>query len=92
LKKSYNINILGQELAVLNDADDEHVLDVIRIVTEKIEEVKKSANNLKTLDVAILAALNVAEELLKVREVNKELCLQLQSRSEKLIQLIDNAS
>jgi cell division protein ZapA len=92
LKKSYNINILGQELSVLSDADEEHVLSVIRLVTEKMEEVLKSANNLKTLDVAILAALNVTEELLKLRGVNKDLCDQLESRSEKLIQLIENAS
>ncbi len=68
------------------------MVSVIRLVTEKIEEVLKSANNLKTLDVAILAALNVAEELLKLKGVNKELCDQLESRSEKLIQLIENAS
>jgi cell division protein ZapA len=92
LKKSYNIKILGQELSVLSDADEEHVLSVIRLVTEKVEEVLKSANNLKTLDVAILAALNVTEELLKLRGVNKDLCDQLESRSEKLIQLIENAS
>lgn len=92
MKKSYNINILGQELSVLSDADEEHVLSVIRLVTEKMEEVLKSANNLKTLDVAILAALNVTEELLKLRGVNKDLCDQLESRSEKLIQLIENAS
>ena len=92
MKKSYNINILGQELSVLSDADEEHVLSVIRLVTEKMEEVLKSANNLKTLDIAILAALNVAEDLLKLRGVNKELCDQLESRSEKLIQLIENAS
>ncbi len=92
MKKRYNINILGQELSVLSDADDEHVANVIRLVTEKMEEVLKSANNLKALDVAILAALNVAEDLLKLRGVNKELCDQLESRSEKLIQLIENAS
>ena len=92
MKKSYNIKILGQELSVLSDADEEHVLSVIRLVTEKMEEVLKSANNLKTLDVAILAALNVTEELLKLRGVNKDLCDQLESRSEKLIQLIENAS
>jgi cell division protein ZapA len=92
LKKRYNINILGQELSVLSDADDEHVANVIRLVTEKMEEVLKSANNLKALDVAILAALNVAEDLLKLRGVNKDLCDQLESRSEKLIQLIENAS
>jgi len=92
LKKRYNINILGQELSVLSDADDEHVAEVIRVVAEKTEEISKSANNLKTLDVAILAALNFAEELLKMRGVNKELCVQLESRSAELIQLIENAS
>ena len=92
MKNSYNINILGQELSVLSDADDEHVADVIRVVNEKVDEVLKSASNLKALDVAILVALNVAEELLKLRGVNKELCDQLESRSEKLIQLIENAS
>ena len=92
MKKCYNINILGQELAVLSDADDEHVANVIQLVTEKMEDVLKSANNLKALDVAILAALNVTEDLLKLRGVNKELCDQLESRSEKLIQLIENAS
>ncbi len=92
MKKNYNINILGQELSVLSDADDEHVAKVIKLVNEKMSEVLKSANNLKALDVAILAALNVAEDLLKLRGVNKELCDQLESRSEKLIQLIENAS
>ena len=92
MKKSHKINILGQELSVLSDADDEHVASVIRVVNEKMEEIKKSANNFKTLDIAILAALNVAEELVKLRGVNKELCDQLESRSEKLIQLIENAS
>ncbi len=92
MKKSYKIDILGQELSVLSDADDEHVLGVIRLVTDKVEEILKSGNNLKALDVAILAALNVAEELVKLRGVNKELCDQMESRSEKLIQLIDDAS
>lgn len=92
MKKNYKINILGQELSVLSDADEEHVLSVIRLVTDKVEAVSGAGNNLKTLDVAILTALNVAEELVKLRGVNKELCDQLESRSEKLIQLIDDAS
>ena len=91
MKKSYKINILGQELSVLNDADDEHVLSVVRLITEKTEEVLKSASNLKALDVAILTALNIAEELVKLKGVNKDLCDQLESRSEELIQLIENA-
>jgi cell division protein ZapA len=57
-----------------------------------MEEVLQSAGNLKTLDVAILAALNISEELLKLKGVNKEFCDQLECRAEKLIQLIEEAS
>jgi cell division protein ZapA len=92
LKKSYDIRILGQELSVLSDAEEENVANVVSFVNKKMEEVLESAGNLKTLDVAILAALNISEELLKLKGVNKELCDQLECRAEKLIQLIEEAS
>jgi cell division protein ZapA len=92
LKKSYNINILEQELSVLSDAEDEHVANVVRFVNEKMEEVLQDRNGLKTLDVAILAALNISEDFLKLKEVHQQTCDQLECRSEKLIQLIEDVS
>ena len=92
MKKRYNIKILGQELSVVSDAEDEYVANVVRFVNEKMEEVLRSKNSLKTLDVAILAALNIKEDYLKLRGVNKEIYDQLESRSEKLIKLIEDAS
>jgi cell division protein ZapA len=92
LKKSYKIRILGQELSVLSDAEDEQVANVVQFVNKKIDEVLLSRDDLKTLSVAILAALNISEEFLKLEVVNKELCDQLESRAEKLIQLIEDAS
>lgn len=92
MKKRYNIRVLEQELSVLSDGDDEHVANVVRFVNEKLDEVLRTTNNLKVLDVAILAALNISEELLKLKGVNEELCDQLESRAEKLIQLIKEAS
>ena len=92
MKKRYNIKILGQELSVVSDAEDEYVANVVRFVNEKMEEVLRSKNSLKTLDVAILAALNITEDYLKLRGVNKEIYDQLESRSEKLIKLIEDAS
>jgi cell division protein ZapA len=92
LKKSYKIRILGQELSVLSDAEDEHVANVVQFVNKKIEEVLQARDGLKTLNVAILAALNISEELLKLKGINRELCDQLESRAEKLIQLIEDAN
>jgi len=92
LKKNYNISVLGQDLAVSSDAEEEYVNSVVLFVNEKMNEVMRSTKSLKTLDVAILAALNISEEYLKLKGVNNELCGQLEDRAEKLIQLIENAS
>jgi cell division protein ZapA len=92
LKKSHKITILGQELSVLSDSEDEQVANVVQFVNEKMEEVLHSGNGLKTLNVAILAALNISEEFLKLKGVNRDLCDQLESRAEELIQLIEDAN
>jgi cell division protein ZapA len=92
LKNSHKITILGQELSVLSDSEDEQVANVVQFVNEKVEEVLRSGNGLKTLNVAILAALNISEEFLKLKGVNSDLCDQLESRAEKLIQLIEDAN
>jgi len=92
LKNSHKITVLGQELSVLSDSEDEEVANVVRFVNEKMDEVLRSGNGIKTLNVAILAALNISEELLKLKGVNSELCNQLESRAEELIQLIDKAN
>ena len=65
MKNSHKISILGQELSVLSDSEDEQVANVVQFVNEKMEEVLHSSNGLKTLNVAILAALNISEEFLK---------------------------
>lgn len=92
MKKRYEINILGQELAVLSDAEDEQVAAIVRFVNKRMEEIVQSTEGLRALDVAILAALNISEDFLKLKGVNQDLCDQLTSRSEKLIQLIEDAS
>ncbi len=92
MKKRYNIKILGQELSVLSDADDEQVANVVQFVNDRMDTILQSGEGLRALDVAILAALNISEDLLKLEGVNKELCAQLTRRSEKLIQLIESAS
>jgi cell division protein ZapA len=92
LKNSYNITILGQELSVLSDSENEQVAEVVQFLNKKMEEILRSGNGLKNLNVAILAALNISEEFLKLKGINRELCDQLEGRAEKLIQLIEEAS
>lgn len=86
--KSFTINILGQNLSVLSDAGDDHVAYVVKYVDDKVKEVEHASSNINTLNIAILTALNIADEYIKYKEVKEGICNQLESRSEKLINLI----
>jgi len=90
LKKKYHINILGQDLLVLSDSGDDHVADVVRHVESKVDQIRSASSNVAALNVAILAALNVADEYIKLVGTNKELCDELGSRTENLISLLDD--
>ena len=87
--KTFNISILGQKLSVLSDAGDEHVAYVVKYVDDKVKEVENISGNINTLNVAILTALNIADEYIKYKETKEDICNQLESRSEKLISLIN---
>jgi len=89
LKKRFHIRILGQELSVSSDSGDEHVANVVKYVNDKVEEIGRSSNNYNILSVAILTALNIADEYIKVKGIEEDICSQLESRSEKLINLIN---
>ena len=89
MDKCFNINILGQELSVLSDSGDEHVASVVKYVNDKIEEAGNISANSNTLNVAILAALNIADEYIKFKGMKEDIFGQLERRSERLIDLID---
>jgi cell division protein ZapA len=90
LKKRFDVRILGQELSVISDSGDEHVANVIRYVSDKVQEAGKAAGGKSALDVAILAALNIADEYLRLSGTKENVYSQLESRSEQLINLIDD--
>jgi cell division protein ZapA len=89
LKKCFHIRVLGQECSVLSDSGDEHVANVVKYVNETVEDIEKSFSSINHLNIAILTALNIADEYIKLKNVEKNMSSQLESRSEKLINLIN---
>ncbi len=90
MKKRFEVRILGQELSVVSDSGDEHVAYVIRYVSDKVEEAGKAAGTKNALNIAILAALNIADEYLRMSGVKENVYSQLERRSEELINLIND--
>lgn len=89
MKKRFHIKLLGQELSVLSDSGDDHVAKVVKYVNDTLEEVRRSSNNFNSLNIAILTALNIADEYLKSKAVEESKYSQLENRSERLIDLIN---
>jgi cell division protein ZapA len=80
---------MGQGVSVLSDAADDHVLKIVQHINNKAEEIKVASKNLTTLNIILLVALNLADELFRLRGEKETICSQLEDRSEVLIHLID---
>ena len=89
MKRSFHIEILGQKLTVLSDSDEKVVAGIVQYVNDKVDEISKGGSNLNTLTIAVLAALNIAEELFKAKGENSLISKQLENRTQELINLID---
>jgi cell division protein ZapA len=89
VNKRFEFNILGQELTLVSDSGDEHVENVIRYVSSRIEEAEKLAGS-NVLTVAILAALNIADEYLQIVKKNENTCIGLENKAAQLIRSIND--
>jgi cell division protein ZapA len=92
LKRSFHIEILGQKLTVISDSDEKAVAGVVQYVNDKVDEISKGGNNLNTLTIAVLAALNIADELFKAKGENDLISQQLENKTQVLIDLIDRVN
>ncbi|MBN1380143.1 MAG: cell division protein ZapA [Deltaproteobacteria bacterium] len=92
MKKRFCIKVLGQEISVLSDSGDEHVTEIVDYINKKAEAIGSHSGNMTTLNIAVLVALNIAEEYFQAKKNEEEFQSQLESRSERLINLISEIS
>ncbi|MCK4738528.1 MAG: cell division protein ZapA [Deltaproteobacteria bacterium] len=86
MKQAVELNILGKRLAIKSDKSEEHVREVEQLLSEKIAEIRESSNAVATLDLALLAALNITGELIEA----KKLLEAIEERSEELTRRIES--
>jgi cell division protein ZapA len=74
---------------VKTEAEENHIQKVAQYVNEKMDDVLKKTRSISTLNVAILTALNLADDLLKEQERRKALLRDVEMRSKDLAEKID---
>ena len=83
------VNIYGTEYPIKGNTDTEYIEKVADYVDKKMREVDQSIAVASTLKVAILAALNIADELFKERTEKEGLAHDFEDKIRKLSLLLD---
>jgi cell division protein ZapA len=80
-KNSVRVTIVGEEYTIRSDASAEHTHEVARYVDQAIRRIRSSAPAIETHKVAILAALQITDELFRLREEAEELAAGMHALS-----------
>ncbi|WP_245805922.1 cell division protein ZapA [Bacillus alkalicellulosilyticus] len=62
------VSIYGQQYRVLSEEDPSHVTEVANVVDAKMRAIKKNNPYLDTTRLAVLTAVNIVDEYLKLQE------------------------
>jgi cell division protein ZapA len=83
------VNIYGTEYPIRGEVDVEYIRQIAEYVDRKMREVDQTTAAKSSLKVAILAALNIADELFREREEKSGLVQNLETKLNGLSKLIN---
>lgn len=88
-KNKVRVNIYGEEYTVLAEGDAEYIREIAAFVDRKMRDIAEKTNNKAPSRVAILAALNIADELYMNRRKEEDDITSVQKRTSDIISLLD---
>jgi cell division protein ZapA len=88
MKRSVTVQIAGARYALKTEEDDRWVKQVAAFVDGKMREVQKSTRTVDTQAVAVLTALQIAEELFTERREADDLRKKIRDKSQSLLDVL----
>ena len=88
MKRSVSVQIAGVKYALKTEEDDRYVKQVAAFVDGKIRDVQKHTRTVDTQAVAVLTALQIAEELFHERRQSGDLRKKIREKSQSLLEVL----
>ena len=85
------VEIFGQRLGLRADGDAARLQEVARFVDSRMREVADRSSSVDTVNIAVLTALNIADELFRLRESKGTSSIKTNKKAEALIKILDKA-
>ncbi len=87
--RAMSLELFGQRISVVSDADEDRVHEVVSFVNRRLEAIRGETKRVQIDHIALLTALNLAEELFEERDRNERLRRKVRERSVRLLASID---
>lgn len=88
MKTSVKVEILGREYSIRSDEGEDRVKKIAAYINQKLKAVSEGTKTVSTLDVAILVAMDVANEYFEALEGQNQLARKIELKSDRLIERI----
>jgi cell division protein ZapA len=86
------VEIFGTRLGLRSDGDAERLEELARFVDSRMREVADRSSSVDTVKIAVLTALNIADELFQERETDQDARQErLEEQAERLVTKIEEA-
>ena len=84
-RRTFSVQIFGKSYPLRGDANPEYTQKLAQYVEEQMKKVAAQSSAVDTQKIAVLAALNIANELFQEREKEAE----MNNRTEALLRIIE---
>ena len=92
MKREIPIEVAGHTLRIRSDDDEQYVKSLAAFVDDKIREVRRGQQGVTTLNLALTAALTIADELHKLRRLQDGMDDELDRLSGEIEASLDQGS
>jgi cell division protein ZapA len=86
MKRAVEVEIMGERLTLRTDAEESYVRNVAGYVDKKMQEVQKNTRPSAKASIAMLAALNIADEYQRLKDHYN----MISQRLDRLLQKVTN--
>ncbi len=86
------VTIYGQEYSVRGGEDPRYVRKIAEYLDQRMQEIGKAGGQITSLRVAILAALNITDELFQEREGLRHTRKEVRARTLKLLKSLEKGA
>jgi len=89
VKKTFEVTLLSQKFQLKSDSDEKYVQRVADYVNKKLFDVQEKTKSVSSLNVALLAALNIADDFFRMKVERKEKVDRARHKVKEIMSMVE---